>query len=630
MTSTFMGLEIGKRGVSAHEQALRVTGHNLTNVSTEGYSRQRVEFETFEPIYLPGLNREETPGQLGQGMVVSRVERVRDELLDAQIVANAGAEGYWESRDPYLRQVDALYLEVGDTSLRAKLDSFWDGWQELAENPSTNAPRAALIERAQSLIDGVHNRFSNLKQLQDKADMDIRLSVKRINDITKQIAALNETIQQVEAQGDLPNDLYDRRDLLVDGLSKIIGITIDRRDPDEFMIHIEGKILVQGGIGRQFSLERGIDTEGYAQISWEDTGDLLEPKRGSGSLSALLEMRDRTLNDEIQSLDNMAMNFVDLVNEAHRPGYGVNGRTGLDFWTERHFVTNEQGNYDRDGDGEYDSSYIFRINGTNRLEERAQIGLEGTISLSAAGEPGATVQIPYFAEDTVEDLITRINNSGADVVARLNREGVLSFKGTPTKNKTDPDFVIRHIEDSGRFLEGYAGLLAASGPEGAYDWGQVDAVNALSGGALSYSTAPVAHPSGWIEINPILTKDPTSIASGYGENGRPANPGNGEAALAIAALNNTKVMVGAHSTFGEYFADAVGQIGILHEQSIKELATHQGIMKHLRDMRQSVAGVNIDEELSNMIKYQHGYAASARFMSTVNSMLDIVMRLGQA
>jgi flagellar hook-associated protein 1 FlgK len=623
-----MGLEIGKRGVSAHEQALRVTGHNLSNASTEGYSRQRIELTTFEPIYLPGLNREETPGQLGQGVVVGRIERIRDELLDGRIVAQAGAEGYWGARDPYVRQLDRLYLEVGDNSIRAKLDAFWDGWQELAANPSTLPARTALLERGQSLMDGIHDRFANIKGMQDQVNRDIILTVEKVNDITSQISVLNKTIQKVEAQGDRPNDLYDRRDLLVDELSGIIGITVDRRDPDEFMIHHGGRILVQGGIARKFEINSGVDSEGYGKINWSDTGDLLEPPRGSGSLSALLELRDETLENELQSLDNMTMNFIDLVNEAHKPATGLNGRSGLEFFTEHHFTTNEQGNYDRNGDGEYDSSYIFRINGVNRLEERAQIGLEGTITLSTAGDAGATVEVNYYAEDTVADVITRINNSGADVVARLNREGLLSFKGTVTKNRDDPDFVIRHIEDSGRFLEGYAGVLSASGAAGAFDWGAPDAVNALRGNTEKWSTAPVTHPSGWIEINPLLKKEIASIGAGYGENGRPANPGNGEAALAIASIRNTRVMVGALATFDDYFADATGRIGILHEQSIKQLETQNQTLKQLRDIRESISGVNIDEELSNMIKYQHGYAASARFMATVNSMLDVVIRLG--
>ncbi|MDR2101270.1 MAG: flagellar hook-associated protein FlgK, partial [Treponema sp.] len=233
----------------------------------------------------------------------------------------------------------------------------------------------------------------------------------------------------------------------------------------------------------------------------------------------------------------------------------------------------------------------------------------------------------------VQDILSRINNSGAEVVARLNREGRLTLKGTPASGAIlpggNPDFVIRHIEDSGHFLTGYAGILNAAGPEGAYDWGGADAVAVLRGGAADYAVAPVAHPSGWIEVNPAILKDSASVVAGFGENGRPANPGNGEAALAIASIRNTQVMVGRLGTFDDYFADAAGRIASLGAQSRDELATQNLIMKQLKDMRESISGVNVDEELSNMIKYQHGYAAAARFITTVNSLLDtLINRMG--
>jgi flagellar hook-associated protein 1 FlgK len=628
MTSTFQGIEIGKRGVIAHQQALNTTGHNLSNASTEGYSRQRVEMSAFEPIYLPGLNREETPGQIGQGTIIERIERVRDQLLDRRIVAQAGGEGYWSARDPYVRMMEQSYLEVGGNSIRGKMDAFWDAWQELSIYPADTPPRTAVLERGKTLIDGIHERYKSLKGLQDMAEEDIRLTVGKVNDLSREIAGLNRDIQRVKAQGDNPNDLMDRRDLMVDRLSSIIDVTVDTRDPDEFMVHTAGFVLVQGQIGRQFNLEAGSETEGYSRIIWQETGD--EAHFRDGSLAALVELRDHTIQEEIQSLDSMTMNFIDLVNEVHRSAYGINGATGLDFFTEHPFVTNVNGNYDRDGDGEYDSSYIFRINGTNVLEERDQVGLEGTITLSAAG---GNVEVPYYPTDTVGDIVNRINNSGAEVVARLNRDGRLSLKGTPAEGAIlpggNPDFVIRHIEDSGRFLAGYAGVLNAPGPEGAYDWGGADAVAALSGGAADWAASPIAHPSGWIEVNPALLRDPGSVASGFGENGRAANPGNGEAAMAIASIRNTAVMVGRLGTFDDYFADAVGRIGMLGAQSRDSLETQNLIMKQLKDMRESISGVNVDEELSNMIKYQHGYAAAARFITTVNSMLDtIINRMG--
>ena len=222
-------------------------------------------------------------------------------------------------------------------------------------------------------------------------------------------------------------------------------------------------------------------------------------------------------------------------------------------------------------------------------------------------------------------MVQRINNAGGDVVARLNHEGKLSLKGTVSTRDEFPDFVIRHIEDSGMFLSDYAGLI---GRGQVYDWEQADAVNVLAGDTPSFAVAPVAHPSSWIDINPSLKSELASIASGYGENGRPANPGNGEAAQKIASIRNNIVMVGRLGTFDDYFADAVGRMGMLGEQSERALETQNQIMQRLRDMRQSVAGVNLDEEFSNMIKYQHGYQAAARFVGTVNSMLDILMRLG--
>ncbi|MDR0301792.1 MAG: flagellar hook-associated protein FlgK [Treponema sp.] len=628
MTSTFMGLEIGRRGLHAHQQGLAVTGHNLDNIKTEGYSRQRVEITPFEPIYLPGLNRALTPGQIGQGASVERIERIRDELLDKRIVAQSSGEGYWTVRDRYIREMEQFYLETGANSVRSKMDKFWDGWQELSQHAADTEFRTAVLQRGKTLIDGIHNHFNNLKRLQTQVDEDVQINVERVNEITRQIAMLNKDITRIKAIGDNPNDLMDRRDLLVDNLSSIIDVTVSHLDHDEFMVHTSGHVLVQGQNARQFDMRKDIDYEGYAHIFWRDTKDQIVFTKGS--LGALLELRDVTIEDEIQGLDNMTMNFTDLINEIHSTAYGANGTTGNNFFSEYPFVTNVNGNYDRSGDGVFDSSYIYRINGQNRLESHAQPGLEGMITLSGAD---GDINVPYYPTDTVTDIITRINNSGAEVAARLNRDGILSLKGTPAETvegrRVNPDFVIRHVEDSGHFLVGYAGLLLESGAEGAFSWDRADAVTSLRGGAENYALAPVAHPSGWIEVNPALLKDPTSVAAGFGYNGRAANPGNGDAAAEIALIRNSPVMVGKLATFDDYFADSVGRIALLGEQSGMAKETENRIMKYLTDWRRSISGVNMDEELANMIRYQQGYNAAARFITTVNSLLDtIINRLG--
>jgi len=628
MTSTFMGLEIGKRGVQAHQTALHTIGHNINNMNTPGYSRQRVEFVPFEPIFMPALNRAETPGQIGQGVVVEKIERIRDQLLDRRIIMNASGEGYWGVRQSYLTEMEKLYMEVGENSIRSKMDKFWDGWEELAQFPADLEHRAVVVNRGKTLIDGINMHYNGLSTLQKMADEDIEKNISRVNDLSRQIAALNGDIQRIKGQGDNPNDLMDQRDLRVDELSKLIDVTVVQKDPDEFMVHTSGHVLVQGQIPRQFELRKDMDAESFAYAYWKDTGAQMNFTKGM--VGSLFELRDVTIEEEIQNLDNMTMNFTDLVNEVHRSAHGANGRTGVDFFSEYPYVTNVNGNYDRSGDGVFDSTYVYRINGQNRLEERAQPGFEGVITLPASDRQ---VEVPYYSTDTVIDIVTRINNSGAEVVARLNRDGVLQLKGTPAElvdgQRVNPDFVIRHIEDSGHFLAGYAGILNGSGPENAYDWGQADAVVNLRGGAQDYSIAPIAHPSGWIRINPEILKDASSVAAGFGVNGREANPGNGDAAQAIASIRNNMVMVGKFATFDDYFANSVGNIAILGEQANKMLATEEKTMNYLRQLRESISGVSLDEELSNMIRYQKGYEASARYITTVNSMLDtLINRMG--
>ncbi|MCF7927990.1 MAG: flagellar hook-associated protein FlgK [Spirochaetales bacterium] len=624
MQSTFAGIEIGKRSILAHTQGLHTVGHNLSNASVEGYSRQQVRMKPSDPIYDPAMNREMTPGQIGQGVDVSSIERVRDMILEGRIISRANGEGYWETRDNYILMMEQVYNEPGESSVRSLMDKFWNSWQELSLRPSESAARRTVLQRGQSLIDGIHNRYQSLKQIRDMLEDDVQATVRQVNDLTNRIASLNQQIVKVEALGDNPNDLLDQRDRLSEELSKIIDISIDDRDPDEYTIHTGGMHLVQGRISRNFALEAGAENDGYSRVVWEHDGT--DATFRGGRLAALVELRDVDVRDEIQKLDMMTMNMVDLVNEVHRAGTGKNGERNVNFFEEYPFIGNIAGNYDRSGDGEYDSSYIFRITGVNELEAQQQIGLEGTITLPG---PDQQIEVDYYSTDTVEDLIQRVNTSGAEVVARLDRSGRLEVKATPAADSENPDFVIRSLQDSGSFLTGYAGMLTESGAEGAYNWETEDAVLSLRGGGLDYAVAPLAHPSGWIEVNRDLLQDPGAIAAGLGENGRPAEPGDNTAALEIASIRNSEVMIGRTTTFDNYFADTVSDVALKGEEAERAMDTEQLVMKDLRDMRESLSGVNIDEEMAQMIKFQHGYTAAARFITEYTRMLDtIINRMG--
>ncbi len=624
MQSTFTGIEIGKRSLVAHNAGLTTVGHNLSNASVEGYSRQRVILTAYDPIYAPELNREETPGQIGQGVTVEKVERVHDQILEGRIVSQASSQGYWNAKDKYLLMVEQVHNEPKDTSLRTRLDQFWSGWQELSLHPEEMAARETIIARGKTLIDSIHNQYNGLKEIRDMVEEDVSATVEQINSLLTNIGALNEQIVKVKAMGDNPNDLLDKRDLFVKKLSSLINISVDNRDPDEYTVTTGGFHLIQGHVISKLKGIPNPDDEGYSTIAWAGSGK--DAYFSGGKLAALLDLRDKDVKGEIQNLDTMTINFIDLVNETHRAGFGLDGKTGLDFFTEYPFVNNVAGNYDRNGDGTFDSTYLFRMTGNNSLKPEDQVGLKGTITLSG---PKGNISISYFPTDTVEDIIKRINMSGSEVVARLNKDGKLQLKATAAEDKKNPDFVIRHVEDSGQFLVGYSGILINSGNGGAYNFNQANAVALLRGGGLSYAVTPTLHPAAWLEVNKELQENPDSIAAGFGVNGHPANSGDGSAAVAIAALRNSDVMVGKAPTFDDYFAATVANAGLKGQAAAQAHDTEDLIMKKLYDLKDSISGVNIDEELSQMIKFQHGYNAASRFVSEVNKMLDtLINRMG--
>lgn len=622
MGSTFSGIELGKRSIMAHTDAISTAGHNISNANTEGYSRQRVQLKEFDPLYRPDLERPERAGMIGQGIDVQSITRIRDEMLDQRITAQQNQESYWDTRSKYYTMIEQIYNEPDEVSVRSNMDKFWESWQELSINPESQAARQAVVTRGESLSDSIKSKWENLMGVGSLINSDIDSTVKQINSYANQIAAVNSEIVRSRGVGDNPNDLLDRRDLLVDKLSKLANITTDSRDPDEFMVHLDGKVLVQGGVARNFDLVSLTDNNGYEKLVWADTRE--DVSVSGGTLGALIELRDVDVRNEIQSLNTMTMNFSDLVNDVHRNAYGANNVTGLDFFTQHSFVENVNGNFDRNGDGVLDHSYIFRFTGTTTLNPQEQIGFEGVMTFSG---PSGNVQVPYHPTDTVETVINRINDSNGEVKAYLDRNNNLVLKGTTAQNVENPDFVIRHVEDSGFFLTGYSGILAASGADGAYDFARADAVDSLAG--AQFAVNPVLNPAGYIEVNGVIKNDVKSVAAAFRDDSGNVNAGDGRAAVEIASIRNTKVMIGHERTLDDYFADSVTNVGLKGEQAENNLKSHMAIMNDLRTMRDSISGVNIDEELSDIIKFQHGYNAAAKFVTIWDSLIDTVInRLG--
>jgi len=613
--STFSGIELGKKGLVTHQAAIHVTGHNVSNTETEGYSRQKVTLEVFDPLYIPGITRENTPGQIGQGVQVEKILRARDMLLEDRILSEKNGLSYWKSLSDWIYQVELIHNEPSDKSIMNTLDKFWAAWQDLANNPEEIGSREAVREYGWALARHINYNFQALRSLRDSIERAVQMRVHEINDIAGQIAKLNEQILRVEATGDNPNDLWDKRDLLVEKLSGYVDIQIGRSDQDEFMVYIGGKHLVQGKHFERLTLVRNPLNEGYSDVHWEVDGTPL--KLLSGELKAHLDARDVELKHQIDSLDRFAASLMDLVNSIHRKGFGLNLRTGADFFMEKPISANPLGDYDFNRDGFVDGTAIFRITGTHALQRDEVIGLEGTIRI------GDGVEVEYTETDTVAELLTRINNAGSDVRMYLGSEGKLVVRSDT------PALAITHLEDSGDFLVQYSGVLRERGEGGAFDRGEIGMSQRIS---EDYLVTPFTHPASWIALDERIANEVESIAASRGTDtdgdGIPdlsMGAGNGDNALSIAGIRFEKIMIGGSETLNEFYGALIAGTGLRGESAQSENMNRDLIVENLVNLRKSISGVNIDEELVNLVKFQHGYAAAARFITKVDEMLDLLI-----
>lgn len=615
MMSSFSGIEIGKKSLIAHMAALNVTGHNVSNAETEGYSRQRVTLTIFDPLYIPGLTREVTPGQIGQGVQIEKILRARDMLLEDRVLSEKNGLSYWESMSSWIYQVELVHNEPSDKSIMLILDKFWSAWQELANNPEEIGARQTVKEYGEALVRHINYNYGALKAIRDDIERTIELRVQEINDLSKQISHLNREILRSESAGDNPNDLWDKRDLLVERLSSLTDIQIGRSDRDEFIVYIGGKHLVQGKHFEQLALVKNPLNEGYSDIAWRTDNSAL--KVNSGELRALLDSRDGELRYQIDSLDTFAVNMIDIVNDIHRRGFGLNLRTGLNFFEENPISLNALGDYDFNRDGTIDGTAIFRIAGTSRINPNDIVGFTGTIKLNDE------ITVDYLATDRVADIIAKVNNSGADIKMYLNSDERLVVKSDTEK------FYISHLEDSGDFLVRYAGILKGSGPLAAFDAGSPGMSEVIS---QNFMVTQSLHPSAWISLNDAIVNEVESIAASTGTDtdgdGIPdlsMGAGNGDNALKIASVRFDRVMIGNRQTINEFYQSLIAETGLRGETADNENKNRGLVVENLVNLRKSFSGVNIDEELVNLVKFQHGYNAAARFISEIDKMLDLLI-----
>jgi flagellar hook-associated protein 1 FlgK len=313
-------LGIARSALLTHQRALDVTGHNVANAMTPGYTRQRLDLVPASPLQLPW-------GTMGRGVTDSGVHRVRDWLLDSSVHRESGYLGYSQTLGTFLTQAEAAINEPSEYGVGAALDGLLDAFSELANDPSSSVHRGLVQQHAGRFVDRLHQLDSSIQGITRDAMARLRATVEEVNRIASEIAGLNSQI--LAAGGPLHSapDLEDQRDLLIDQLSGSMGVRVMRRDDGTVAVAAGDTLLVDAGMSR--TLEVRAVAGGGTGIGVQGGGDV-NPR--SGSLQGMMDLINVELPGLRGRLDQFAAAVVAEVNAIHRTGFTASGATNTDFF----------------------------------------------------------------------------------------------------------------------------------------------------------------------------------------------------------------------------------------------------------------------------------------------------------
>ncbi len=330
MPSLTSGINLALQAILAHSQAIEIIEHNVANASTPGYRRQAPVLSATVPAPIFGVEHGYGAGQRGTGVAIERIQRFNLEFFDGRYRFVSSEAKSWEAQRDILLQLESTLAETSDDGLLPKLDQFWAGWQALESDPTSTGLRTNLLNEASGLVEAFHRRGEQLAQLRASQDQMVSNQVDTINDMAGEIARLNGEISRVLSVGEQPNDLLDKRDLLLDKLAETTGAVSFLQKNGEVVVAISGHVLVTGHDVVGLTAQPDPANSNLMTITWAD-GQAFTPP--SGTLKGILEVRDQVIPAQQAGLDQLADKLIEQVNLIHRTGYALDDSTDNAFFS---------------------------------------------------------------------------------------------------------------------------------------------------------------------------------------------------------------------------------------------------------------------------------------------------------
>jgi flagellar hook-associated protein 1 FlgK len=621
-------LRTGLSGLIAFQRALATTGHNIANVATDGYSRQVTDLSARPP---QGFGS----GFVGAGVDVQSVRRIFDQYSVQNLRTATSNLGLSDTVANLAGQIDDI---IGDptTGIAAGLQNFFNAWQDVANNPSSSSARQVLISQGRALANRFSDASSRLDGITNNVNARIRADVNQVNNLATQLAKLNADI--VSAQGGFsgqpPNDLLDKRDLIITQLAQFTNVSTTADSDGALNVFIgNGQPLVLRNLAQTLSVAPASTDPSKLDISIGGAVGATNVTNAlsGGELGGLFQVRDQLIDPTRDQLGLVAVGLAQTVNAQQASGLNLLGQLGSAFFS----VAGPQA-FARAGNAGTASvtatvsdlaaltgdEYDLRYNGATYSLFR--VSDNSSVALTGAG----TVANPFVAEG-VSFVVAGAAAAGDQFRVQPTRAGAASI----TAILSDP----RGVAAAGPIRTSAA--LANTGSAGISQGDVLDATNAnllntvniqflsattysVNGGpAVAYTSGGNIDVNGWrVQISGApQTGDTFTVAANTGGIGDNRN------ALLAAALQSRNVLAGGTTTIGGAFSVLVGAVGTEAQQAGVTRDAQSAIASQAREAVSAASGVNLDEEAADLVRWQHAYQAAAQTIAVASTIFDTLI-----
>lgn len=652
MSGLFDTFTIAKRGLNVQQGNINTTSHNIANANTTGFSRQRAVAETTKPF--GGMSRFDTAGvgQVGTGAEITSIQRIRDYFIDYQVRSESGTSGYYTQASETLSKVEDVFGEPSDTGIQALTNQFFNAFQEVSKSPDKSDVKTVAIKDASALADALNYTYNQLKKAQDDSQSLIQTNVTDVNSYLDQINELNKQIRSISSVGQTANDLMDKRDNLLDQLSYKFGIKVDRDSLDTINLsstEYPDAALVKSDpndtdYSRLSYVKSAVATKdasgnftGEVTVEYYPLGNENSPTKSfkiSTDPSKAKDLADNLMQNRILIADKdgnaVGMTKTTAKDPTPAPTVGITTSTVNGVTT----ITNVTAVKNTDGSTTYTTLVksippttdtqlkggIFQTykydseSGVNNVDEnhiRGEIAANQSVQQTIKGYMDSLDRLAAGLAYSVNAIQTgNIDGDSTTLSQGLSKNLIFTNAGNTA---TDTGITAATIKVNDALIKD-PNLLNCNttSTSGVGDGKRANAIANLNSIKMNLSNVKSTEDLTKMTRKKFLEEIGIDDASGTGTG------------FSDSTCLNLNAGING-STVDSYYKTIINNLATTSQEASRQVDNQEAVLSNLEDQKASVSGVSLDEEMTNLIQFQHAYQANAKMISTIDELLDVVI-----